>query len=133
MADIVRCLLDSTAMEVSPERDSFLNLFYDQQMDTLLSPFLQPDMWTEDGELAKEVDPEKAQEEAARAQLENAIAASNGAGGGLYSQAHRDALGSVAACAARRRERKACWNCARKHVVELLSFSVEHHGHRIKY
>ena len=56
-----------------------------------------------------------------------------GAGGGIHSQAHREAMHEMAAVAARRRERKACWDCARKHVVELLSFSVEHHGHRIKY
>ena len=124
--------MDSTAIEVSPERDSFLNLFYDEQMDTLLSPFLQPDMWTEDGLLTKDVDKDKEDEVSAKKALVDAMA-DNGAGGGVHSQAHRDALHGMAAVAARRRERKACWDCARKHVVDLLSFSVEHHGHRIKY
>eukprot|EP00277_Geminigera_cryophila_P001172 CAMPEP_0179422572 /NCGR_PEP_ID=MMETSP0799-20121207/10505_1 /TAXON_ID=46947 /ORGANISM="Geminigera cryophila, Strain CCMP2564" /LENGTH=783 /DNA_ID=CAMNT_0021196723 /DNA_START=344 /DNA_END=2692 /DNA_ORIENTATION=+ len=132
IGDIVRYLLDSTAMDVSPERDSFLNLFYDEHMDTLLSPFLQPDMWTEEGQLAKDVQNDTEEEEAAKAKIAAAVAL-NGTARGMPSQAHRDALTEMACVAARRRERKACWDCARKHVVELLSFSVEHHGHRIKY
>jgi len=119
-------------MDVSPERDSFLNLFYDEHMDTLLSPFLQPDMWTEEGQLAKDVQNDTEEEEAAKAKIAAAVAL-NGTARGMPSQAHRDALTEMACVAARRRERKACWDCARKHVVELLSFSVEHHGHRIKY
>jgi len=136
IGDIVRYLLDSTAMDLSPERDSFLNLFYDQEMDTLLSPFLQPDLWTEDGQQPKDVEKDKLEEKAAKANLANLLA-HNGASGALHSQAHsqaqRDALTEIAAVSARRRERKACWDCALRHVVELLSFCVEHHGHRIKY
>ena len=129
----MRYLLDSSAIEVSPERDSFLNLFYDEQMDALLSPFLQPDMWTEHGLLKKDQDKEREEEQAAKDALAAAVADNGGDGGGAGSQAHRDAMQEMAVVAARRRERKASWDCARKHVVELLSFSVEHHGHRIKY
>lgn len=132
IGDIVRYLLDSTAMDVSPERDSFLNLFYDEHMDTLLSPFLQPDMWSEEGQLPKDVQKDTEEEEAAKAKVAGAVAL-NGTAGGMPSQAHRDGLTEMACVAGRRRERKACWDCARKHVVELLSFSVEQHGHRIKY
>ena len=88
------------------ERDSFLNIFYDEQMDTLLSPFLQPDMWTEDGLLVHEADKDKAEEDAAKQALAEAKT-KNREGAGL--EAHRDALHSLAAVAAKRRERKACW------------------------
>ena len=88
------------------ERDSFLNIFYDEQMDTLLSPFLQPDMWTEDGLLVHEADKDKAEEDAAKQALAEAKA-KNREGAGL--EAHRDALHGLAAVAAKRRERKACW------------------------
>lgn len=140
----MRYLLDSSAIEVSPERDSFLNIFYDEQMDALLSPFLQPDIWTEDGLLKKDQDKEREEEQAAK---EGAVKDGGGDGGkqaagacdsGLgQAQGHRErdvgAMQERARAAARRRERKASWDSARKHVVELLSFSVEHHGHRIKY
>jgi len=93
-------------------------------------------MWTDEGLLVKDSDKEKEEEEAAKVALDEALA-SQGRGGGIYSQAHRDAFCTMAAVAARRRERKvyththththtyvyiqACWDSARKHVVELLS------------
>jgi hypothetical protein len=30
-------------------------------------------------------------------------------------------------------ERRICWDAARLHIVEVLSFAVQHHGHRFKY
>ena len=64
-----------------------------------------PDMWTDEGLLVKDSDKEKEEEEAAKVALDEALA-SQGRGGGIYSQAHRDAFCTMAAVAARRRERK---------------------------
>ncbi len=30
-------------------------------------------------------------------------------------------------------ERRICWDVARLHIIEVLSFAVQHHGHRFKY
>jgi hypothetical protein len=62
-------------------------------------------MWTDEGLLVKDSDKEKEEEEAAKVALDEALA-SQGRGGGIYSQAHRDAFCTMAAVAARRRERK---------------------------
>jgi len=105
VTEILRLILEPSQMTTVPDRDKFLNLFYERHMDDLMSPFLQAERWSVDGRYYKDGHPEGAP------------------GGGAVSR-H---------CTAEEQGRREAWDAARKHVVELLSFAVEHHGFRIKY
>ena len=113
VTEILRLILEPSQMTTVPDRDKFLNLFYERHMDDLMSPFLQAERWSVDGRYYKDGHPEGAP------------------GGGAVSR-H---------CTAEEQGRREAWDAARKHVVELLSFAVEdtgsghgsRHGFRIKY
>lgn len=108
VGEVLRSLLDSSSMELNPVRDEFLNIFYDKYMDGLLSPFLHEDKWGPDG--TPVVDAASGAPGDADAAVDGGLAESSDAA-----------------------ERRACWDCARCHIIDLLSFAVQHHSHRIKY
>jgi len=55
--------------------------------------------------------------------------------GKFCKDGHGEAAGAALSrhCTAEEQDRREAWDAARKHVVELLSFAVEHHSFRIKY
>ncbi|KAJ1473300.1 hypothetical protein T484DRAFT_1836868 [Baffinella frigidus] len=123
VTEILRCLLDASQLAHVPDKFlnyfyethmddlaspflqsiQFLNYFYETHMDDLASPFLQADKWSVDGRFCKD---------------------GHGEGAGAAVSRH---------CTAEEQDRREAWDAARKHVVELLSFAVEHHSFRIKY
>mmetsp|Transcript_27562 Transcript_27562/g.62552 ORF Transcript_27562/g.62552 Transcript_27562/m.62552 type:complete len:818 (-) Transcript_27562:65-2518(-) len=109
ITEILRCLLDSTTFGCPVEREGLLDSFYLNHMDTMMSPFLSEESWTEDGE-----------------QIQHST---NSGEEGSQSKGKSVNLKTSVS----KRERKECWDCARKHVVELLSFCIEHHAQRVKY
>lgn len=89
-------------------------------MNQLLSPFLLEEQWEEDGSRKKDATQKNGGDEAS-------LSKENSEGCG--DAAKQKPVGMDADAV----ERRTCWDAARLHIVEVLSFAVQFHSHRIKY
>ncbi|KAL3162589.1 hypothetical protein ABBQ38_008638 [Trebouxia sp. C0009 RCD-2024] len=122
VVDIVRMLLDPDSMDQSPEKDPFLELFYDKYVGELINLLIE----------GAEQNQQQSQEQVdAFRRLEQAASGGEGAGPGPSSQKQQEQ---------EQEQQRQGGPGVKKHigsntmgmVLDLLCFCVQHHGYRIK-